>query len=50
MVEWLNLFFPTGLIPAMTRQGIVDRRVVRDIADGRNGSVDKAVALMPGWG
>ncbi len=44
-----NLFFLTGPIPAMTRQGIVDRRVVRDIADGRNGSADRPGA-MPGWG
>ena len=31
LIDWLNIFFPNGLLPAMLPQGIVDRRFVRRI-------------------
>lgn len=44
--KWLNLFFPTEILPPNQPQGRVKRNVVRDIRDGKNGSFDRIVRVV----
>jgi hypothetical protein len=46
LVKWLNLFFPSELFPPNQPEGRVQRDVLHNIRDGKNGSFDRIVETI----